>query len=50
LQRLGIDADLHDDPFFYGRQPMRLPPDPLRYVGMRAYRQVLRAQDRIQGA
>ena len=50
LGRMGIETDVHDEPFFYNRQPMRLPPDPLRYAGMRAYRQVLRVQDRIQRA
>lgn len=37
-------------PFFWGRDPMWLPPDPLRYAGMRVYRQALRLQDRIEGA
>ncbi|MBI2431558.1 MAG: FAD-dependent oxidoreductase [Candidatus Hydrogenedentes bacterium] len=37
-------------PFFYGKQPSWLPPGPLRYYGMRAYRLALRAQDRLEGA
>ena len=37
-------------PFFWNREPMWLPPDPLRYAGMRVYRQALRAQDVLEGA
>lgn len=37
-------------PFFWNREPMWLPPDPLRYAGMRVYRQALRLQDKIEGA
>lgn len=37
-------------PFFWDREPMWLPPDPLRYAGMRAYRQALRLQDALEGA
>lgn len=37
-------------PFFWDRDPMWLPPDPLRYAGMRVYRQALRLQDRLEGA
>jgi glycine/D-amino acid oxidase-like deaminating enzyme len=36
-------------PFFYGRSPQWLPPDPFRYLGLQAYRYLLRAQDRWQG-
>lgn len=36
-------------PFFYNRNPQWLPPDPLRYAGLQAYRFLLRAQDRWQG-
>lgn len=50
LKRLGHKPIPHDEPFFYNRQPMRLPPDPVRYFGMRAYRKLLRAQDRLQRA
>lgn len=39
-----------EPPFFYNRTPAWLPPDPLRYVGLRAYRMALRAQDRLEGA
>lgn len=37
-------------PFFWDRDPMWLPPDPLRYAGMRLYRHALRLQDTIEGA
>lgn len=37
-------------PFFWNRDPMWLPPDPLRYAGMRVYRQALRLQDKLEGA
>ena len=37
-------------PFFWDREPMWLPPDPLRYAGMRVYRQALKLQDKIEGA
>jgi len=37
-------------PFFYNRDPFSLPPDPLRYAGMRLYRQALRLQDWVEGA
>jgi glycine/D-amino acid oxidase-like deaminating enzyme len=37
-------------PFFYGRKPMWLPPDPMRWAGMQVYRWVLNAQDRWRGA
>ena len=51
LERLGHPAEPHDgEPFFYNRRPMRLPPEPFRYLGMRAYRRLLRAQDRLQKA
>jgi len=33
-------------PFFCGRLPTWLPPDPLRYMGLQVYRACLRAQDR----
>src|SRR5690606_19020451 len=33
-QKFGISADIHDEPFFFNRQPMRLPPDPFRYFGL----------------
>lgn len=52
LERLDITpADPGPEPpFFYNRTPAWLPPDPLRYVGLRAYRMALRAQDRLEGA
>ncbi len=37
-------------PFFYGRRPWWLPPEPLRYVGLQLYRAALRAHDRWQRA
>jgi glycine/D-amino acid oxidase-like deaminating enzyme len=33
-------------PFFFGRLPTWLPPDPLRYAGLQLYRACLRAHDR----
>jgi glycine/D-amino acid oxidase-like deaminating enzyme len=38
------------DPFFYNRRPAAIPPDPLRYTGMHAYRAALKLQDKWQGA
>jgi glycine/D-amino acid oxidase-like deaminating enzyme len=32
-------------PFFFGRLPTRLPPEPLRYVGLQVYRRCLQALD-----
>ncbi len=37
-------------PFFIGKRPMWLGHDPVRYLGVQAYRYLLRAQDFIQGA
>lgn len=54
--RMLADAGIKDlpeepmQPFFWGRDPMWLPPDPLRYAGMRVYRQALRWQDTFEGA
>ncbi len=39
-----------ENPFFYGRRPAWLGADPVRYLGVQAYRYLLRAQDRLQGA
>ena len=52
LKAAGIpDAPSAPDlPFFYDRKPAWLSPDPLRYLGMQAYRHALRAQDRWQRA
>ncbi len=51
LRAAGHNAEAHPGkPFFYNRIPFWLPPDPLRYLGMRGYRALLRAHDRIQGA
>ncbi|MBM3289057.1 MAG: FAD-dependent oxidoreductase [Candidatus Hydrogenedentes bacterium] len=52
LDALGVKHDLPvvEQPFFYGRKPFPLPPDPVRYVGMQAYRCALKAQDTWQGA
>lgn len=43
-------APPEDMPFFWQRKPIALPPDPLRYWGLRAYRQALRAHDTLMGA
>jgi hypothetical protein len=37
-------------PFFWNRQPMAIPPEPVRYIGLQAYRLALRAQDWWNGA
>lgn len=37
-------------PFFLGRLPFPVPPEPARYLGLQAYRAVLRMLDRWQGA
>jgi len=37
-------------PFFYNRRLLPLPPDPLRFLGMKAYRLGLRLQDTMAGA
>jgi len=52
LEHLGITPSepAPEAPFFYDRKPAWLPPDPLRYLGLRAYRLGLRAQDRLEGA
>lgn len=52
LKSLGLSAapDTVDTPFFYGRRPVAVPPDPLRYVLMQGYRSALRIQDAWQGA
>lgn len=49
-RRLGVEAEVHDEPFFWNRRPMRLPPEPLRYGGLRAYRALLQGHDRLLGA
>lgn len=47
----GKNVELPDDmPFFWQRTPQSLPPDPIRYWGMRAYRLALRAHDSLTGA
>lgn len=51
LARLGMRPASDDRvPFFYGRRPIALPPEPLRYVGVQAYRGLLRLGDWWQGA
>lgn len=47
-RREALPAD--DLPFFWQFEPMRIPPDPLRYIGLQAYRWALRIQDKIEGA
>lgn len=45
------DIETPDDmPFFWNREPMRVPGDPYRYWGMKVYRAALRAHDIISGA
>lgn len=39
-----------EPPFFMDRRPPWLPPDPLRYVGLQAYRHSLKLHDRVEGA
>lgn len=52
LKSLGVLATLDaiDTPFFFGRRPIPVPPDPLRYLLMQGYRSALRMQDTWQGA
>ena len=51
LNSLGLtEQKIESPPLGYNRSPFTFPPDPLRYVGMKAYRLALRAQDRIAGA
>jgi glycine/D-amino acid oxidase-like deaminating enzyme len=50
LQRLGIDARPLAPPMPFGRLPFKLPPRPLTYAGMQAYRFALNAQDRWEKA
>lgn len=52
LDRLGSKKApaSHSDPFFFGRFPLPVPPEPIRYLGMQAYRVALRLQDRLDGA
>ena len=45
-----VEAEEEKNPFFYDRRPAWLGNDPLRYLGVQAYRYILRAQDRIEGA
>jgi glycine/D-amino acid oxidase-like deaminating enzyme len=45
LGRLQL-RDIRDEPFFHGRQPPWLPPDPVRWLGLQGYRAILRAGDR----
>ena len=51
LASLGLSApETTATPFFYNRSTLPLPPDPIRYLGMKAYATTLRLQDKIQGA
>ncbi len=52
LDALGVKHDLPaiKPPFFFGRKPFPLPPDPVRYLGMQVYRYALKGQDAWQGA
>lgn len=52
LEKLGAgkSIDAPPAPFFYNRLPPRLPPEPLRYAGMQAYRRWLRARDWWEGS
>ena len=52
LVALGLEdkARAVEQPFFFGRKPFPLPPEPIRYVGMQAYRAALKAQDAWQKA
>ncbi|GMW03581.1 MAG: oxidoreductase [Candidatus Hydrogenedentota bacterium] len=51
LTRLGIPVNADRDvPFFFQRKPMFIPPEPFRYIGLQAYRTILRAMDTIEGA
>ena len=51
LEAAGRQApDAPRPPFFYGRRPAWVGHDPVRYLGVQAYRYVLRAQDHFQGA
>ncbi len=47
---VNVDIDPVDVPFFFGRIPGWVPSGPVGYVGLKAYRLLLRAQDRWQGA
>ncbi len=46
LKRLGLAATEVAPPLRFGREPWRLPPEPLTFVGMQAYRLALHAADR----
>ena len=52
LDALGVKHGLPviEQPFFFGRKPFPLPPDPVRYAGMQAYRFALKGQDAWHGA
>lgn len=54
LRRAGLEVEGSmppaPAPIFWNRRPAALPPDPLRYVGLQAYRAALRLHDRVQGA
>lgn len=51
LEAAGRKApDAPKPPFFYGRRPAWLGHDPIRYLGVQAYRYMLRTQDYLQGA
>jgi glycine/D-amino acid oxidase-like deaminating enzyme len=52
LKRAGIAGPSVEaiKPFFWNRQPMAIPPEPVRYIGLQAYRLALRAQDWWNGA
>ena len=45
----GVPEPAHT-PFFVGRRPTWMGMEPFRYLGVQAYRALLRVQDRIQGA
>ncbi|MFO0946399.1 MAG: hypothetical protein U1D30_10690 [Planctomycetota bacterium] len=52
LDRLGSRGKTRSqtEPFFFNRLPSPLPPEPIRFLGMQAYRMALRLQDRVDGA
>lgn len=50
LERLGVACESVAPPLRFGRSPFKLPPGPLTFAGMQAYRLALRAGDRWVGA
>jgi glycine/D-amino acid oxidase-like deaminating enzyme len=52
LNRIGLKPPDQDalTPFFFRRKPLAVPTEPIRYVGLHAYRLALRAQDWWQKA